>query len=42
MQQMNLVLALEAEYSVQFDPDEIQDLQSIGSFVALIGRKKLD
>ncbi len=37
---LNLVLALEQEFNLQFEPEEIDQIDSIGQIVALINRKE--
>jgi acyl carrier protein len=39
LQHLNLVLALEQEYSVQFTPEEIETLVSPERIAALLGEK---
>jgi acyl carrier protein len=37
---LNLVLALEQEFSMQFEPEEIDQLGNVGKIVEVIGRKQ--
>ena len=37
---LNLVLALEQEFSMQFEPEEIDQLGNVGRIVEVIGRKQ--
>jgi len=39
VQHLNLVLALEQEFSVQFDPEEIDEMNSIGRAASIIQSK---
>ncbi len=39
LQHVNLVLALEQQFGVEFDPDEISQLVSIGSMAQILSRK---
>ena len=36
---LNLVLALEQEFSLQFEPEEIDEMTEVGAIVAVLGRK---
>ncbi|MGP0019176.1 MAG: acyl carrier protein [Candidatus Sulfotelmatobacter sp.] len=36
---LNLVLALEQEFNLQFEPEEIDQIGNVGQIVALISRK---
>lgn len=37
---LNLVLALEQEFNMQFEPEEIDQLGNVGEIVAIISRKQ--
>jgi acyl carrier protein len=39
VQHLNLVLALEQEFSVQFDPEEIDQMNSIGKVASILESK---
>lgn len=39
---LQLILALEGEYGVQFDPGQIPDLTSVGKLVAALTAKGVD
>jgi acyl carrier protein len=36
---LNLVLALEQEFNLQFEPEEIDQIGNVGQIVALVSRK---
>jgi acyl carrier protein len=36
---LNLVLALEQEFNLQFEPEEIDQIGSVGEIVAVVSRK---
>ncbi len=36
MQHLNLVLAVEERFGVQFDPEDIEEMKSIGAVAALV------
>jgi acyl carrier protein len=36
---LNLVLALEQDFNLQFEPEEIDQIGSVGEIVAVVGRK---
>lgn len=38
MQHLNLVLAIEEKFGVQLEPEEIEQMKSIGAVVALVTR----
>lgn len=40
IQHLNLVMALEEEFGVQFDPEEIEQLLSVELVAALVAEKK--
>jgi acyl carrier protein len=40
VQQLNLVLELEQEFNVSLDPDDIEQMQSIGAIVRIIEAKQ--
>lgn len=40
VQQLNLILAIEQEFSVQFDPAELDQIYSIGDIVSRLEAKK--
>ena len=39
MQHLNLVLAIEAQLGVQFDPSEIEQMQSIGQVIRIASQR---
>jgi acyl carrier protein len=39
VQHLNLVLALEQAMGLQFNPEEIEGMQSVGAIVEIVGRK---
>lgn len=39
IQHLNLVLALEAEFGLQFEPDEIAQAKTVGEILALLEHK---
>jgi acyl carrier protein len=39
MQHLNLVLAIEARLGVQFDPSEIEQMQTVGEVIRITTRK---
>ncbi len=39
VQHLNLVLALEDEFGVRFDPEEIDEMKTVGQIVALLEGK---
>ena len=39
IQHLNLVLALEAQFGVEFEPEEIEQMKSIGQIVSLVETK---
>ena len=39
VQHLNLVLALEGKYGVQFEPEEMERMKSLGAIAALLGAK---
>jgi acyl carrier protein len=39
VQHLNLVLALEQRYSIQFEPEEMDRMHSLGEIAALVGAK---
>ena len=39
VQHLNLVLALEQEFGVPFDPEDMDQMKSVGAIAALVGRK---
>jgi acyl carrier protein len=41
VQHLNLVLALEEAFGVQFEPEDMEKMQSVGQVVALV-QEKLD
>ena len=41
-QHLNLVLALEEKFGIQFSPEEMEQMRNIGSTVKLIENKLLD
>lgn len=41
VQQLNLILAVEQEFGVQFDPDELDQIHNIGDIVNRLETKKL-
>ncbi len=42
VQHLNLVLALEESFGIQFEPDEIENLQSVDGIVEAIGKHQAD
>lgn len=40
MQHLNLVLSLEETFEMQFDPPEIEAMQSVGAIVDVVERKQ--
>jgi acyl carrier protein len=39
VQQLNLVLALEQEFGVQFEPEEMEQMKTVGAIVELVEGK---
>ena len=39
VQHLNLVLALESKYGVQFEPEEMERMKDLGQIAALLGTK---
>ena len=39
VQHLNLVLALEAKYCIQFEPEEMEGMNNLGRIAALLGSK---
>jgi len=39
VQHLNLVLALETQFGVEFEPEEIEQMKSIGTIVSLLESK---
>ncbi len=39
VQHLNLVLALEQKYGIQFEPEEMDRMHSLGEIAALVGAK---
>jgi acyl carrier protein len=39
MQHLNLVLAIEERFGVQFEPEEIEEMKNVGAAVALVEKK---
>ena len=39
MQHLNLVLAIEERFGVQFEPEEIEEMKNIGAAAALVDKK---
>jgi acyl carrier protein len=39
LQQLNLVLALEQEFAVSFEPEEIEQMTSIGQIAVVVSRR---
>jgi acyl carrier protein len=39
VQHLNLVLALEEQFGIQFGPEEMDSMKSIGAIADLVGRK---
>lgn len=39
VQHLNLVLALEEQFGIQFEPEEMDRMKSIGAIADLVGRK---
>jgi len=39
VQHLNLVLALEGKYGIQFEPEEMERLKNLGAIAALVGTK---
>jgi len=39
VQHLNLVLALEEAFSLQFEPEEMDQMKSIGQIAEMVGRK---
>jgi acyl carrier protein len=39
MQHLNLVLALEEKFGLQLDPEEIEQMKSVGAVAALVEKK---
>ena len=39
VQHLNLVLALEGKYGIQFEPEEMERMQNLGAIAALVGTK---
>ena len=40
VQHLNLVLALESQFGIEFEPEEIDQMKSIGKIAALVERKQ--
>lgn len=40
VQHLNLVLALEQRFGVQFDPEDIEKMRSIGEIAAIVSRRR--
>ena len=39
VQHLNLVLALEGKYGIQFEPEEMEGMKNLGRIAALVGSK---
>ena len=39
VQHLNLVLALEEQFAVQFEPDEMDEMKSIGAIAGILAKK---
>ena len=39
VQHLNLVLALEQQFDVQFEPDEMDRMKTVGQIAAMLGQK---
>ncbi|HEV3331189.1 MAG TPA: acyl carrier protein [Bryobacteraceae bacterium] len=39
VQHLNLVLALEGKYGIQFEPEEMERMKNLGAIAALVGTK---
>jgi acyl carrier protein len=39
VQHLNLVLALEEQFGIQFEPEEMDSMKNIGAIADLVGRK---
>jgi acyl carrier protein len=39
VQHLNLVLALEGRYGIQFEPEEMERMKNLGAIAALVGTK---
>lgn len=39
VQHLNLVLALEGKYGIQFEPEEMERMKNLGAMAALVGTK---
>lgn len=39
VQHLNLVLALEGKYRIQFEPEEMERMKNLGAIAALVGTK---
>jgi acyl carrier protein len=39
VQHLNLILALETQFNVEFEPEEIEQMKSIGNFASLVETK---
>jgi acyl carrier protein len=40
VQHLNLILAVEQEFDLQFEPEEIDEVKSIGALAELVARKR--
>ena len=40
VQNLNLVLALEEEYGLQFAPEDLDQIKTLGSFAGLVGARR--
>jgi acyl carrier protein len=40
VQHLNLVLALESQFGIEFEPEEIDQMKSIGKIASLVERKQ--
>ena len=40
VQHLNLVLALESQFGIEFEPEEIDQMKSIGKIAVLVERKQ--
>ena len=39
VQHLNLVLALEGKYGIQFEPEEMEHMKNLGAIASLVGKK---
>ena len=39
LQHLNLVLALEGKYGIQFEPEEMERMKNLGEIASLVGNK---